>query len=93
MPRSRTEAMLSGACCISLANHGAEDFIEHGKNGFLVPNNPDAVVDLITELVQEGYYKKCIEIGQRGKETARKIFTAERFQSDWEKLIREVLGL
>ena len=92
MPRSRTEAMLSGACVLTLANHGAEDFIEHGVNGFHVPNNPKAIVDLIEQLLKKGLYNECVEMGQRGKETARKLFSKERFQEDWKNLINEVLG-
>jgi len=92
MPRARSEAMLSGACCITTGNHGAEEYIEHGKNGFLVPNNPVTVTNLISELIQNNFYNKCIEIGQRGKETAKKLFALERYQKDWEDLIIKVLG-
>lgn len=40
MPRSRTEAMLSGACVITLANHGAESYIKSGVNGFFGAKQP-----------------------------------------------------
>lgn len=91
MPRSRTEAMLSGACVISLANHGAEEFIKQNENGFLVPNNPTAIADLIEELITNNY-KRCIEIGQKSKETAQELFKGERFRQDWVNLIKEVLN-
>lgn len=91
MPRSRTEAMLSGCCIVTLANHGAEKFIKQGENGFLVPNNPEKVVDLIVELYFN-HYKRCIEIGKKGKETAMIEFGKDRFQKDWMKTINEVLG-
>jgi hypothetical protein len=90
MPRSRTEAMLSGSCVITLANHGAEKFIKQGENGFLVPDNPNQVCDLIYGLM-DGLYTKSVEIGQRGKETARALFNKDRFQSEWVSLINQVL--
>jgi hypothetical protein len=40
MPRSRTEAMLSGGVVLSSRHHNADEFIEHGVNGFIVPDNP-----------------------------------------------------
>jgi glycosyltransferase involved in cell wall biosynthesis len=91
MPRSRTEAMFSGCCVVTLPNHGAEEFIKHGVNGFHVPNNPYTVVELLEALMLN--YDKCIEIGQEGKKTAQKIFTKERFKNDWLKLIKEVLKI
>ncbi len=91
MPRSRTEAMLSGACVVTLANHGAETFIQNGVNGFHVPNNPDVCADLIEKLVKQ-HYKLCVEIGQKGKQTARELFALERFNREWRELIREVTG-
>ena len=59
MPRSRTEAMLSGCCVLTLPNHGAEKFIEQGVNGFIVPDNPNHIADLIEELINNNY-NKCI---------------------------------
>lgn len=91
MPRSRTEAMLSGSCIVTLPNHGAEDFIEQGKNGFLVPNNPLPIADLIENLLDK-HYKDCIEIGKRGKETAQKLFHTDRFQAEWIDLLKKVIG-
>ena len=91
MPRSRTEAMLSGCCVITTKHHGADKFIEQGKNGFLVPDNdPTLIADLIQELV-ENNYKKAIEIGQNGKQTAMKIFSKERYQKEWLDLIHKTI--
>lgn len=93
MPRSRTEAMLSGAMCVTLGNHGAEKFIESGKNGIIVPNNPNVIVDLFDRLINGGQYQACKLIGQNGKKTAMELFSKERYQADWEALIRKVLSL
>lgn len=92
MPRSRTEAMLSGACVVTLPNHGAEKFIEHGVNGIHVPNNPDVCADLLENLVRLNY-RRAEQIGHAGKMTAREIFTAERFQNEWRALLNEVIGI
>lgn len=92
MPRSRTEAMLSGCCTITLANHGAEKFIQNGVNGFHVPNNPSAIVDLIAGILDGGLYKQAVEIGQRGKATARELFHKDRFQAEWRQLLEDVVG-
>jgi len=89
MPRARTEAMLSGCCVLTSRYHGAEDFIEHGKNGFILPDNPDSYADAIDELVHK-HYKETVAIGQRGKETAQKLFTPERYQKQLFKLIEKV---
>lgn len=89
MPRSRTEAMLSGCCTITLPNHGAEKFIQHGVNGFHVPNEPNAIVELITALMAN--YKECIRIGQEGKKTATELFNMERYQAQWTELVKKVL--
>lgn len=89
MPRSRTEAMLSGACVLTLPNHGAESFIKHGENGFHVPNNPTAIADLIEGLLEN--YQYAQKIGQAGKQTAIKEFHMSRFQSDWRGLLEKVM--
>jgi glycosyltransferase involved in cell wall biosynthesis len=86
MPRSRTEAMLSGCCIVSTGSHGASDFIQDGYNGFLVPDdNVEYAGDLIAKLITN--YKLAKEIGQRGKETAIKLFNRERYVKDWTDFI------
>lgn len=81
MSRSRTEAMLSGCCILSSKHDDAELFIENGKNGFIVPDNPLSYAELIYQLINFNY-KDAIEIGQRGKQTAIKYFNPERYQRD-----------
>lgn len=89
MPRSRTEAMLSGCCVLTSKYHDAEDFIEHGVNGFIVPDNPFSYANAISELINHNY-KEAIEIGQRGKETAIKYFNLNRYLKDLYYLVNEV---
>lgn len=89
MPRARTESMLSGSCILSSRYHGASEFIEHGKNGFIVPDNPLSYAEAIYYLINE-CYRDCVDIGQRGKETAIKLFNKERYQKDIYHVISEV---
>jgi glycosyltransferase involved in cell wall biosynthesis len=90
MPRARSEAMLSGCCVLTTPNHGAENFIEDGRNGFLVPRNAEYVADLVERLLADREGTQAI--GQRGKETAVTMFAWTRFAGEWEDLLRRVTG-
>jgi glycosyltransferase involved in cell wall biosynthesis len=81
MPRSRTEAMLSGACVLSSRYQDAELFIENGVNGFILPDNPLSYTETIYQLINYRY-ADAVEIGQRAKETATKYFNKERYLKD-----------
>lgn len=89
MPRSRTEAMFSGCCVLTSRYHGAEDFIEHGKNGFIVPDNPFSYAEAINQLINFNY-KEAVAVGQAGKETARKYFNKERYLKELYTIITQV---
>lgn len=89
MPRSRTEAMLSGCCILTSKHHGADDFIKQGKNGLILPDNPLSYAEAIHMLVNEGY-REAVEMGQRGKKTAAKLFNTDRYHADLWYLINEV---
>lgn len=89
MPRSRTEAMMSGQCVLTSKYHGAEEFIEHGVDGFIVPDNPLSYAEAIHYLIND-CYKEAVEIGQRGKAKAIKLFDPKRYESDLWYLIKEV---
>lgn len=89
MPRSRTEAMLSGCCVVTTPSHGASDFIIDGYNGFLVPDDDVKYAgDLIAKLLEN--YKLAKEVGQRGKETAIKLFNRERYRYSWLELLNKM---
>lgn len=90
MPRSRTEAMLSGCCVVTTCNQDAETFIEDGINGFKALRNPKYVCDLIEGLIQN--YQKAIEIGKKGKETALKLFSKERYDKQWQDMLNQVIA-
>lgn len=89
MPRSRTEAMLSGCTILSSRYHGADEFIEHGVDGFIVPDNPLSYAKAIHELIN-GCYKEAIEMGQKAKEKAKKLFALERYHEDMYYIFNEV---
>jgi hypothetical protein len=112
MPRSRTEAMHCGSCVVTTKHHDADTFIENGKNGFVVPDNPEHIANLLVELLtnykfeskrdvkgrlisekkKSRYtYDDVISIGQEGKKTAEKLFSADRFRKEWTQTIEKVL--
>lgn len=89
MPRSRTEAMLSGCCVLSSKYHGWSEYIENGVNGFTVPDNPLSYADAIFQLINYNY-REAVEIGQRGKELAKKLFNKDQYLDDLWFIINEV---
>jgi len=90
MPRSRTEAMLSGCCVLTTGGQDAEMFIESGEDGIIVPRNTQFVTELIESLIFD--YKKALEIGKKGREKAIQTFPIEKFHEEWGKVIKEVTG-
>lgn len=89
MPRSRTEAMFSGCCVVTTKHHDAETFIKNGVNGFLVNENPEEAASTIAKIYHD--YKLAIKVGQAGKQTAKELFSGDRFRNDWINLIDKVL--
>lgn len=89
MPRSRTEAMLSGCCVLTSRYHGAKEFIEHGKEGFIVPDNPLLYAQTVAELI-DSHYQEAVEIGQAGKKKALKLFNGDRYRKDLYNIITQV---
>jgi len=86
MPRSRTEALLSGCCVVTTPTHDIDKYIKNGYNGFLVKRNPKAIADLIEWLLND--YETAIKVGQRGREMAKKQFHIDRYQKDWYEFIK-----
>lgn len=89
MSRGRTEAMLSGCCVLSSKHHNAAEFIKHGENGFIVPDNPLSYAEAIYELLNHNY-ADCLKIGQKGKQTAQKLFDIKRYHADLFKVLEGV---
>lgn len=89
MPRSRTEAMMSGCCIVSTRHHDWDQYIENGVNGFIIQDNPNAAADLIEDLITNRI-KEAREIGQRGKQTAIEKLHIDRWAKDWEQFIHNL---
>lgn len=89
MPRSRTEAMLSGCCVVTTSNHDINKYIMNGYNGFLVPRSPERIAKMIEFLIRD--FNLAVEVGQRGKATAQKYLHTARYQNDWKKFIDYVI--
>lgn len=87
MPGSRTEAMLSGCCIVTVPGNDVEQYITHGQTG-LVVNNYEQARDTLRALLQSP--DTAMEIGQRGREAARKYFAHGRFVKDWLSLLEEI---
>lgn len=92
MNRARTEAMLSGCCVVTVRGHDVERFIENGKNGVLVRYNPYYCANILEELVTNRY-EECVNVGQAGKETAKRLFNKSRYAKQWQKLIEKVTSM
>jgi glycosyltransferase involved in cell wall biosynthesis len=91
MPRSRTEAMLSGCTVLSSRYHNADEFITTGENGFILPDNPLSYAEAIRLLVNEGY-RDALKIGQAGKQTATELFSLDRYLDDWWAVIDSMVN-
>lgn len=89
MPRSRTEAMLSGCCVLTSKHHNADEFIEHGVEGLIMPDNPMSYATTISQLI-DYHYKDCIEMGKAGKAKAQKIFHIDNYLNDLYKIVIQV---
>jgi glycosyltransferase involved in cell wall biosynthesis len=90
MPRSRTEAMLSGCCVLTTPYQDADTFIKDGENGFIVPRDPQFVADLCEELINNP--ERAIKIGQAGKKTAQELFSWNRYAKEWEEFLNFVIN-
>jgi len=90
MPRARSEAMLSGCLVLTSRYHGAGDFIKHGVEGFIIPDNPNSYAETCEQLIYY-HYGEAVEMGQRGKEKAIKLFDKSRYQKDLYYIITEIL--
>lgn len=90
MPRARTEAMMMGCCVLSSKAHNADEFIEQGKTGFIVPDNPLSYAETINQLINYNY-RDAVEIGLKAREMAVKTFHIDRYLDNWHWIINEIL--
>lgn len=89
MPGSRTEAMLSGACIVSVPGNDFENIIvEHGMDAFIVNTYEEARDTLNYLLNNPGI---AYGVGQAGRKTALREFGAARYADDWRAMLRRLL--
>lgn len=92
MPRSRTEAMLSGCAIVSTRHHDWDSYITDGVDGYITPDNPQSAARIIKELVTTKI-AEARAVGQRGRETAIKAFSHDRWAGEWQAFLeREVFA-
>jgi glycosyltransferase involved in cell wall biosynthesis len=91
MPRSRTEAFLSGCAVVTLDNHNVGDYFKDGESVVFAKNNPRDCVEKIKDLFYD--YEKAVKIGKAGQEIARREFAGDKFRAQWEDKIVRTLGL
>lgn len=87
-PRARTEAMLMGLAVVTTANNGEEEYIENGRNGFC-SNDFDELIDFLVYLIDRP--DEIRRIGMAGRETAQEYFHIDRFISQWNDLLSDLL--
>lgn len=87
MPRSRTEAMLSGCAIVTTPQHGGSEYIKDGYNGVIVPHNNVSVASNVIALLLKERYNEAKEMGKNARKTAEEHFNRERYKNDWVSLL------
>lgn len=82
------EAMMMGLPCISTNCAGAEEFIENGRNGLIVPvGDGDMLKKAIVKMLSEEIF--CNMCGLNAKETSKK-FAKKEMIALWKSQLEEV---
>lgn len=85
LPNALMEAMMMGHACISTSFAGAEELIEEGKNGLLVPvDDEDALCKAMCRLSEKPELRE--RLSQAAAVTAQ-AWTTERVVRLWEKIL------
>jgi len=91
-PNALLEAMAQGAVPVVMEFGSASDAIEHGVNGFIVPQGDVAAMSrIIIELANDKSRLK--ELGVAAQRTISSRFTVERMADDYYRLFQEARGL
>ena len=88
MPRTRGEAMMTGAVTVSLKNHDVDEFIDNEVNGFYA-SEPAELAEQIKFLIKNP--SKLEKMGKASRLTALNIFNQDRYLADWFNLISGIL--
>jgi glycosyltransferase involved in cell wall biosynthesis len=84
------EAMSCGCGIVSTNTCMLSDIIEHGKDGYLCsPRKPYLFRKYIIELLEDK--DKAKEFGENARKKVQKMFSIDRFVSEWKDLIKKVI--
>ena len=84
---SSQEAMLNGVVPIVVDNGGANDFIDHGINGFVV-NDEDGAVEVLSRLVSNEPSVLKVMQGEAVKKMSTR--TRQATAKSWDRVLRKV---
>ena len=86
------EAMAAGLPIVATASEGAQEIIEDGITGKLVPtNDPEALAQAINALLDDPL--ECSRLARNAQLAARERYSLARMANDTERVYREVLGV
>jgi len=92
MPRARTEAMASGCCVLTTPQHGADEFIDNAKNGFIIDGkDPYRTARLVYELI-ENHFDEAVQIGRNARQTVADKLNHKQFADQWLKFLKKTIG-
>jgi len=87
MPGSRTEAMLSGCCVVSVPGNDWEAYVRPYYDGVICETYKE-IRNVLRFLI--GRPEVAYNIGQRGREVARQVFHHERYVAEWMDVLGEI---
>ena len=87
MPRSRGEAMMTGAAPVCLNNHDVALFVEPGVNGFYA-DEPAELADFLNRLCRDETLSRRVSAAAR--RTAMDVFNHDRYLTAWQSLLDEL---
>lgn len=90
MPRARGEAMMMGLVPVTTNHMGEDRFIEHGVNGYLVPDEAEAIAETVMRLLRDR--DLCGRVGRAARQTAMERFSWGRWAGEWMTLLDQIRG-
>jgi Glycosyl transferases group 1 len=86
--QAMVEAQLCGLAVVTTNSHGEEAYIENGENGF-ASNNMEELYAFVEFLLR--HPKELRRVGANGRRTVQCFFHAERFATEWDRLLVEAV--
>lgn len=82
------EAMACGTAVVTTDCKGVREYIEDGKNGFIVPRNPKKIAEKSIELLEDEKLRR--KIARMGIKTAKK-YNWDRSADEFEKILYKIV--